>query len=208
MAVRLGVDARHATPEELGPAVRVLRDGGVVAYPTDTFYGLAVDPRDTKAVRRLFALKGRAGTSALTVVAADIDQAREVAVFDVTAARLAQRWWPGPLTIVVRARAVVSRETLAGGTTMGVRVPDHQVARALARAFGFCVTATSANRSGQRPAISADDVAAALPGVDAILDAGPAPGGEASTIVECGGAGLTLLRAGAVPWDRVLESLQ
>ena len=191
----------------LDAAVRVLREGGVVAYPTDTLYGLAVDPRNAAAIARLFTLKGRPETSALTLIATDVDQARQVAAFDAVAERLARRWWPGPLTIVLPAREALSRELLAGGTTVGVRVPANDVARALASAFDFCITATSANRSGEPAAVTPDDVVHGVPGVDALVDAGPAPGGEPSTIVRTMDAGLTLLRAGALPWDRVLESL-
>jgi len=111
------------------------------------------------------------------------------------------------LTIVVPAGARVAPAALAGGRTVGVRVPDHAVAVDLARAAGFCITATSANRSGGNAAASGDEVRVSLPGVDAILDAGPAPGGAPSTIVEAGDRGVTLIRDGAVPWDRVLRSL-
>ena len=125
-----------------------------------------------------------------------------------TAARLASRWWPGPLTIVVPARATLAREILAGGTTVGIRVPDHDVAVALARETGFCVTATSANRSGATAASSAAAILDALPDVDAIVDAGPSRGGAPSTIVNAANRDVMLVRAGAVAWERVLESLQ
>lgn len=185
----------------------MIDDGLVVAYPTDTLYGLAVDPRNAAAVRRLFALKGRAETSALTLIAADTVQARMAGEMNPVAERLAGRWWPGPLTIVIRARAGLAVEALAGGATVGVRVPDQLVARALAEATGFCITATSANRSGEAAAAAAGTVAAALPEVDAILDGGPSRGGLPSTIVNAAEDELTLIRAGAVPWDRVLRSL-
>src|SRR5512141_503040 len=108
--------------DAVSAAVAVLRDGGVVAYPTETFYGLAVDPRRGDAVRRLFALKGRPEASALTVIAADLEQANMVAQLEGAspkAAALAQRWWPGPLTLVLPARAGLAPETLAGGATVG-----------------------------------------------------------------------------------------
>ena len=185
----------------------MIRDGLVVAYPTDTLYGLAVDPRNAVAVRRLFELKGRPETSALTLIAADAAQARLAGEMTADADRLAARWWPGPLTIVVRARPGLAMETLAGGLTVGVRVPDQAVARALAEAVGFCITATSANRSGDTPASTAAGVDEALPIVDAILDGGRSRGGPPSTIVDAAQDDVTLIRAGAVPWDRVLRSL-
>jgi L-threonylcarbamoyladenylate synthase len=152
-------------------------------------------------------LKGRPETSALTLIAADAVQAGLVGEMTTTANRLAEHWWPGPVTIVVSARSGLAAETLAGGRTVGVRVPDQAVARALAVAAGFCITATSANRSGEAPASDAGTVAHALPAVDAILDGGPSRGGPPSTIVNASEDQLTLIRAGAVPWDRVLRSL-
>lgn len=189
-------------------AAQLVRDGLVVAYPTDTLYGLAVDPRNSGAVRRLFALKGRPESSALTLIAADAAQAEAAGTFDATAVRLASAWWPGPLTIVVAARSSLATETLAGGTTVGVRVPDHPIARALARECGFCITATSANRSGQAAAVSRDEVVAMLPAVDGVVDGGPVRGGAPSTIVAIENDGPRLVRDGAVAWERVLKSLQ
>ena len=209
MPLILRVDA-HApdTAAVIQQAAEMIRSGLVVAYPTDTLYGLAVDPRNAAAVRRLFDLKGRPDTSALTLIAADAAQVREAGEMTVAAERLAARWWPGPLTIVVDARPEIARETLAGGRTVGVRVPNHATAVALARAAGFCITATSANRSGATAVSWPGAAAEALPDVDAVLDAGPAPGGPPSTIVNATGREITLVRAGAVPFERVLRSLE
>ena len=208
MAQRIRVDPAHPDPALLERAVDALRRGGVVAYPTDTVYGLAADPRNARAVARVFAIKGRPETSALTLIAADLEQAGAAAYFSTRAASLAERMWPGPLTIVVHARGGLTSEALAGGTTVGVRVPRHDVARALARRFGFCVTATSANRSGEPPIADPDAIVQALPDVDVLLDAGQAPGGPPSTIVGATSDVLRLIRDGAVAWSRVLESLQ
>jgi L-threonylcarbamoyladenylate synthase len=195
-------------PAVIREAAELIRGGLVVAYPTDTLYGLAVDPRNAAAVKRLFALKGRAESSALTLIAADMAHVRAAGEMTPQAERLAERWWPGPLTIVVRARAMLAREMLAGGGTVGIRIPDHHVAVALARDVGFAVTATSANRSGATAAATADAVADALPDLDAIVDAGPARGGAPSTIVDASVPSVSLLRQGVVPWDKVLRSLQ
>jgi L-threonylcarbamoyladenylate synthase len=208
MPLVLGVDASNPDPAVIREAGEILRRGLVVAYPTDTTYGLAVDPRNADAVGRLFALKGRPEQSALTLIAEDMTQVEAVAELSALAVRLAQRWWPGPLTLVLRARPGLAGAVLAGGETVGVRVPDHAVARGLARAAAFCITATSANVSGTPAASSAGEVADALPDVDAIVDAGPARGGAASTIVDASAREVALIRAGVVPWDRVLESLQ
>ncbi len=200
------VDPLNVSADGLREAVRLLRDGRVVGFPTDTFYGLAVDPRNAAAVRRLYELKGRAGTSALTLIAADVSQAEHCVALDTSARALATAWWPGPLTIVAAATTAVVPEVLAGGTTVGVRVPDHAIARALARTFEFCITATSANRSGEPPAVTAKDVLTALPDVDCVIDGGPTPGGAPSTIVDARAGGPRLLREGAIAWDRVIRS--
>ena len=207
MPLVLQVDPHDPDPAVIRQAGDLIRAGLVVAYPTDTLYGLAVDPRNAAAVRRRFDLKGRPESSALTLIAADVAQVRAAGDMTEAAERLAARWWPGPLTIAIRARAVIAAETLAGGRTVAVRVPDHRVASALARDAGFCVTATSANRSGAPAASAPKEVADALADVDAILDAGPARGGLPSTIVDASARAVTLVRAGAVPWDRVLRSL-
>src|SRR3954468_9712453 len=205
---RIVIDADHPSADAIAVAVDVLRAGGVVGFPTDTLYGLAVDPRRRDAVERLFALKGRDAIAAVPLVASSLEQAVLAADFTEAERRAAAAFWPGPLSIVARANASIVRETLGGQTTVAIRVPAHEIARALARAFGFPITATSANRSGQAPSSSADDVARALSDVDALLDGGPAPGGAPSTIIAIKEDGPILLREGAVPWDRVIKSLR
>jgi len=206
---RLVVDSRAPDPRSIGIAADVLRHGGVVAYPTDTLYGLAVDPRNEKAVARLFAVKGRDATSAVALIAADAEQATQAGPFGEPERRLASLFWPGPLTIVVPASPVMSGSLARTHGTLGVRVPSHEVARALARAFGGCITATSANLSGHPPCSTGDEVAAALDGrIDLVLDGGPVPGDAPSTLVQIVDGAPRLLRAGAVAWDRVLESLK
>jgi len=190
-------------------AAAVLRHGGIVAYPTETVYGLAVDPRSDIAVRRLFALKQRDAASPIALIAADSTQAEEAGTFGPFERRLAEALWPGPLTIVVPASQRMSRHLSAGNCTLGVRVPGHAVARALARAFGGCITATSANLSGRPAASTGAEVARSLEGrIDLLIDAGPVPGGPASTIVEVIDGVPTPHRVGAVAWERVLESFE
>jgi L-threonylcarbamoyladenylate synthase len=197
-----------ASPQAIDRAVQILRAGGIVAFPTDTLYGLGVDARKDEAVERLFAVKGRARDTAVPLIAADFGQAMEAGNFGARERRLADAFWPGPLSIVVPARRAVSRLALGGGSTVAIRVPAHGVARDLARAFGFAVTATSANASGEPAAETADDVVRAVPGVDLVLDGGAVPGGLPSTIVTFVRGVPTLVRAGAIAWDRVLKSLQ
>ena len=204
------LDPLAPDPAGIAAAVAVLRSGGIVAYPTDTLYALAVDPRNDAAVGRLFAVKGRDAGSAIALIAADLAMAEQVAAsgFGPLERRLASAFWPGPLTIVVPAASGMAA-ALAPRGTLGVRVPAHLVARSLSAAFGGCITATSANPAGRLPAVTADEVAATLGElVDLLVDAGPAPGGAPSTVVELVAGRPRLHRAGAVAWDRVLESVE
>jgi L-threonylcarbamoyladenylate synthase len=197
----------------LADAAAALARGAVVATPTETFYGLAVDPARADAVAAIFGAKGRATSEALPLIAADLDAARRVAAAWWPAAdRLATAFWPGPLTLVVPVRpgAVVPGVT-AGGSTVGVRVSGHAVARALAASTpSGLITATSANRSGTPALASAADVATALgTAVAVVVDAGPSPGGQASTIVALDADGPPrLIREGPIAFARVLESLR
>ena len=207
--IRLAIDPLAPDSTTVSAAVDVLRRGGIVAYPTDTLYGLAVDPRSDAAVERVVAVKERERSAAVALIAADVLQAQEVGTFGASELALARAFWPGPLTIVVPAAQDLSKRLSGDLNTVGVRVPAHAVARALAAAFGSCITATSANISGSTPSMTADEVAAALEGrIDAVLDGGPAPGGPPSTIVEFADGRPVLRRSGAVAWNRVLESLQ
>ena len=195
--------------EGIARAVEILRAGGVVAYPTDALYGLAVDPRSPDAAARLFAVKRREPGHAIPLIAADERQAAQAGAFTPNARQLAQAFWPGPLSIVLRATPAIDPQLLAADGTIAVRVPNSDVARALAVGLGFCITATSANLSGAPATASAVIVHATLADrVDYILDTGDAPGGEPSTIVDVRDEVSRLVRAGAVPWKRVLESLE
>ena len=193
---------------EVRRAAEIIRRGGVVAYPTDTFYGLAVDPRNAEAVGRLFVVKGRDAGKASPLIASSLAQAAEAVEFTDLGRRLAERFWPGPLSLLLPARDAVSRDALGGGNTAAIRVPDDELARGLAAAVGYCITATSANLSGHppvaTPALIDDEVRAR---VDFIIP-GTSPGGAPSTIVDVTGDLPRLVRAGAIAWDRVLESLQ
>ncbi len=201
------LDPRSFGVDDLAPAVAHLRAGGVVAVPTDTYYGLAADPTQAGAVKRIFELKGRATGEALPLIAVSIEAVEKFCgPLGSAGARLAARFWPGPLSLVVDAPAAVATAVHAGRGTVAIRVPDHPVARALAGAFGGPLTATSANRSGDPPR----RLAAAIADLGAdvfIIDAGETPGGPASTIVDARVAPPRLVRDGAVPWDRVLGSL-
>ena len=207
--IRIAVDPTEPDPAAIAQAADILRLGGVVAFPTDTFYGLAVDPRLDFAVARLFTIKERDPASAVALIAADLGQARQAGRFDADALTLAGRFWPGPLTVVVPVSSQPSTRLTADLGTVGVRVPAHAVARALASAFGWCITATSANLSGRPAARTGGEIGPEFSDrIDAVIDAGPAPGGAPSTIVEFVDGRPVLRRSGAIAWERVLESLQ
>jgi L-threonylcarbamoyladenylate synthase len=187
----------------------VLRAGGVVAYPTDTLYGLAADPWQSDAVARLFAIKAREPGHAIPLIADSLEQVEaQLGRLSPLAARLAQTFWPGPLSIVVPAPASLPAAITGGRDGVAIRVPAHRVAAGLARALGRPITATSANLSGSPASADADRVAVEIgTRIDGIVDDGPAPGGAASTIVDVREGTLRLVRSGAVPWDRVVQFL-
>jgi len=202
---RLVVDPVSPDPAAIERARMALRSGGIVAVPTDTLYGLAVDPFNAMAVARIFALKGRRGEGALPLVAADTAQVRAwIGEMGSLATRLAETFWPGPLTLVMSAPSTLAPGVTGDRQTVGVRVPAHVVTRALCAAFARRLPATGATRSGEPATDNPAEVAARLAdGVDVLLDAGPTPGGRPSTIVDVTGAEPQLIRSGAVSWDDV-----
>jgi L-threonylcarbamoyladenylate synthase len=185
----------------------VIRAGGVVAVPTDTLYGLAADPVNPEAVRRVFAAKERAASLALPLIAADTAQiVRWLGALPRAAEQLAVRFWPGPLTLLLAAPSSLVPEVAGGTGRVGVRVPAHAVARALCRASASLLTATSANPSGQGATGDPDVVERSLgAAIDLLLDAGPTAGGAPSTIVDVASGAPRLIRAGAIPWEDVLS---
>ncbi len=190
-------------------AAGVLSRGGLAIFPTDTLYGLAADPRIPAAIDRVFLLKGRAAAQALPLVAASLEQVERVlGGVSARTRQLAERFWPGPLTLVVEAGAGIVAAVLGEEGTVAVRVPDHAVARGLSATLGFPVVSTSANRAGEPAPATAEEAVEALDGgVDVVLDAGPVAGGAPSTIVDARGSQVRLIRAGAIPFSRVLEAL-
>ena len=203
--------ARIVPDDEAGRAVavEVLRDGGIVALPTDTVYGIAVSLTTPGGLERLFHVKQRPPDKAVMLLLDDAAQAGEAGSMTPAARALAIACWPGGLTVVVPQRPDVRwPAALTGGSaTIGLRVPDHDAPRALARAVGPLPT-TSANVSGAPEAGDAAGIVAQLgDAIDLVLDGGPAHGGPASTIVDCTGPRPVILRAGAVSPERVAAIL-
>ncbi len=187
-------------PEALAEAAAMLRHGGLVAFPTETVYGLGADATNPKAVERLNQVKGRPPEKPYSLHLYQTEQMRPyVSLVPAAAATLIERFWPGPLTIVVPGR---------DGQTIGFRLPDHPVARAFLKACGVPVAAPSANRSGSPPPTDAQEVLAALDGsVDCLLDGGPTRFGRESTVVEVVGGRVEIRREGAISRAAILESI-
>jgi L-threonylcarbamoyladenylate synthase len=203
---RVFVDPDSPQRDAIQEAAKWIVNGGIVAVPTDTLYGLAANPFSADAVARIFAVKGRAAERALPLVAADAAQvAAHLGRLSPMAARLVARFWPGPLTLLVAAPAGLAREVTGGTGKVGVRVPANDVARAICTMAGRPITATSANISGNPATASPDDVERTLGDrIDLLIDAGPTRGGAPSTIVDVTGPEPILIRAGAIPWQDIL----
>jgi L-threonylcarbamoyladenylate synthase len=190
-------------------AIEVLRDGGVVALPTDTVYGIAVALDAPDGIERLFQVKRRPLDRHIMLLLDAASQAATIGVMGPAASALAEACWPGGLTVVVPQRRdmPLPRALTGGAPTIGLRVPDHATPRALARALGPLPT-TSANVSGQPEARDVDEIVAELgDAIDLVLDGGPAHGGPASTVVDCTGEEPRIVRVGAVPVARVVAVL-
>lgn len=198
------IDATH--PDMLSKATAALERGGTIVLPTETVYGIAALPAQPEAVSSIFELKQRPPSMHLAVLVASIDQVE--LVVDTVAPRaraLMEQFWPGPLTLVLdRARPLVARLGAADGT-VGVRCPDHEIARAIARRVGPIAT-TSANVHGQPTPDTATEIAEVLAGTDIVIDAGPCAGGVASTVVDVTGDAPSVLRPGPVPAERIAET--
>ncbi len=196
----LRVDPERPESDVIARAAEVLRGGGLVAFPTETVYGLGANALDAEAVAGIFAAKGRPATNPLIVHVPDAKAAQEIAAdWPEQAARLAARFWPGPLTLVLPRREIVPRIVTAGGPTVAVRVPAHPVAQALLRDTGLPIAAPSANRSMRLSPTRAAHVHRDLSGrIALILDGGPTTGGLESTVLNLTTTPPRLLRPGLI----------
>jgi L-threonylcarbamoyladenylate synthase len=196
---RLGADAAA-----IAQAAAILRRGGLVAFPTETVYGLGANALDAAAVRGIFTAKGRPADDPVIVHLGQPDWLERVAVPTATASILAERFWPGPLTLVLRRQPAVPDEVTAGLETVAVRVPSHPLAHALLEATGLPLGAPSANLFGRPSPTRAQHVLDDLDGrIDAVVDGGPATLGVESTIVDLASARPRLLRPGGVPAEAI-----
>lgn len=201
MATVLSLHSQDA----LDRALALLRAGQPIAFPTDTIYGVGAPADDPAAVLRLYAVKRRPLAQAIPLLIADHDDLALVAAGLTPLARRLAQLWPGALTLVVPAAPHLPPELLAGGATVAVRLPDHDWLRALIRALGAPLAATSANlHLGPDPRTAAEVVAQLGAALPLVLDGGPTPGAVPSTIVDCTGAEPRLLRQGSLPWEQVV----
>lgn len=201
MTIKIEGDVKGAAQ-----AGRLLAEGRLVAFPTETVYGLGCDATDEVAVARLYDAKGRPSFNPLIIHVPDAASARALGRFDATAARLADAFWPGPLTLVVPAAvgSPVSLLARAGLDSLGLRVPGHALARTIVAASGKPIAAPSANRSGHVSPTLAAHVVEDLDGrIEAVIDGGPCPVGVESTIVACLGGVPRLLRPGGVSREAI-----
>ena len=180
-------------------AAEIVKRGGVIGYRTDTFYGLGADPENASAVREIIKLKGREVGKPILLLISDLDivphyLSERSNLFD----SLADRFWPGPLTLVGLARKELPSDLTAGTGTLGVRLPDNVIVRDLVRACGGALTATSANPTGKAPAVSAEEVRNYFPGLDLIIDGGDVKTSEPSTVLDVTGPEVIMIREGAI----------
>ncbi|MEX2569836.1 MAG: L-threonylcarbamoyladenylate synthase [Gemmatimonadota bacterium] len=203
------IDATHPDPDLIAAAAAVIRGGGLVAFPTETVYGLGANALDAEAVGRIFAAKGRPDYNPLIAHCADTDAARSYSrIWPAAAERLAGAFWPGPLTLVVPKREIVPDIVTAGLRTVALRVPGHRVARALLDAAGVPIAAPSANRSTELSPTLAAHVLKGLAGrVDMVLDAGESALGIESTVVDLSRDTPTLLRPGTLDIEEIENAL-
>lgn len=197
------------TPESVSQISETISRGGVIAFRTDTFYGLGADPFNRDAVRKITQLKGREEQNPILIVISGSDQIRRL-IAEPTADfnTLASLFWPGPLTLIGRAAAEVPEEITAGTGTVGVRLPDDDNVRALVRACGGVLTATSANPAGKAPAKTAQEVSDYFGEVlELMVDGGPARTDLPSTVVDASDTEPKLVREGVIAWAEIQGAL-
>jgi L-threonylcarbamoyladenylate synthase len=206
-AIRIEVNSRGGPQAALDRAAGTILSGGVVAFPTESFYGLAVNPFDDGGLKRLFEVKRRARDQPILVLihSAEVLNQYVVGVPEI-ASVLMERFWPGGLTLVFEAKKGVSPLLTADTGKMGIRLSSHPVAKALARSVGLPITGTSANTSGEPPCMSADEVLRVLGrDVDLVLDGGRTRGGKGSTILDVTVRPPVLLREGMVTLEELVR---
>lgn len=195
-----------ASIDDIDEAAKFVLEGGLIAYPTDTVYGLGCNPFDSDAVDRLVKAKERVKGS-LPILVSSLQDAERLGEISGLAMRLANRFWPGPLTLVVRPRLNFPSRVTGDAVLVGLRIPNHRIATRLTKACGGALIGTSANISGRPSLRTAEEVVSELGDrVDLVVDGGPAPLGRESTVVRVLGEEATVLREGAISRDDILKT--
>jgi len=209
MTTIIRINPEKPETERIDEAVAILKNGGVIGFPTETFYGLGADARNEVSIGRIFDVKGRDFNNPILVVIGNREDLDSFAQdIPAEAQTLMDRFWPGPLTIVLRARTSVSPGLTAGTGKIGIRLTSHPVARELACKLGGPLTATSANLSGAPECSSASEVLSQLEGkIDGVIDGGRTPGGKGSTIVDATVSPAKVLREGVIPAGLIRDTL-
>ena len=201
------MNIKAATQSNIKKAADIIRHGGIVIYPTETVYGIGCDPHNQKATEKINQIKGRTGKP-LPLICSNLQTAQDHAELNSQALKLAEHFWPGPLMLILPAKGIYPNAVTQGQTTIGLRVPDSQISRQLAEHSGGCIVSTSANKSGQPPATTAQEASKQLGVmVDMILDGGPTLGDRASTILDITGHKPRILRKGPVSLEDINKIL-
>ena len=197
-----------ANDEAIMAAGYMMREGGVVVYPTETVYGIGCLPSDPNATQRICEIKQRADKP-LPLICADVEAARRIVEMTPEAEKLAAKFWPGPLTLVLKSKVKYGMWVTHGASTLGVRVSPRIIAQKLSKAAGGVIVSTSANVSGDPPAQSAEEARRIFDGkVDIILDGGPSQVSESSTVVDLSSEEIWLLRKGPVTGEEIMAALR
>lgn len=199
------------TSEVAKEAALILTSGGVVLYPTDTLYGLGADALSNEAVKKVYAIKGRDSDKPIIVLAKDMEMVEQYAELTEEARRLAARFWPGALTLVLRKKSGIETGTVRERNDISIRVPQNTFCHAMSAAYGGLITTTSANISGMPSLRSVPEIVRQLGDkvklIDLVIDAGTLPSSNASTVVDLSGVSTVILREGAVASSEIAEVL-
>jgi len=198
-----------ATVDNIREASKVVKNGGLVVYPTDTVYGLGCDPFNIRAVERVFKVKGERKEKPLPILASDIKLIEKIAYINEKARKIAEKHWPGPITLVVPKKPVLPNVVTCGLASVGVRIPNHTVAIQLINLCDGLLVGTSANKTGKKSPKTAQEANKQLGElVDIVLDGGPTPLGQESSIIDLTSKKPKMLREGPIKLAEVLNALR